>query len=105
MNTKGLFISTLIVIDTFLGAYFYGVHSRAIKVIDPSLPAVNKEEVKQEIKQQEANSQPIATPAKVQSTVAAATGKKIEPKKEEPHKKDKAKKQKSKTKNKKKEKK
>lgn len=40
MKAKGIFISTLIIVDTFLGAYYFGVHQRSIKVIDPSLKAV-----------------------------------------------------------------
>lgn len=40
MKARGMFISTLLVIDTFLGAFCYGFNTSAILVIDPKLPAV-----------------------------------------------------------------
>lgn len=40
MKAKGLFISTLLVLDTFLVSYYAGVHGRTVKVIDPMLPAL-----------------------------------------------------------------
>jgi len=40
MKAKGLFISTLLILDTFLVSYYAGVHGRTVKVIDPSLPAL-----------------------------------------------------------------
>lgn len=100
MKAKGIFISTLIVIDTFLGAYFYGVHSRTIKVIDPALPAVNQQLPVAEEKKVEAI--PAAVKEKAPATPAAT---KPEQKKDKAHKKEKDKKQKSKAKTKKKDKK
>jgi hypothetical protein len=38
MKGKGIFISTLLVIDTFLVSYFVGFNSRHVPVVDPSLP-------------------------------------------------------------------
>lgn len=92
MNTKGLFISTLIVIDTFLGAYFYGVHSRTIKVIDPALPAVNQKLPAAEEKKVGNTPTPAAVKQKAPAKAPAKTKAKPEQKKEKP------KKQKSKTK-------
>lgn len=40
MKARGIFISTLLVIDTFLGAFCYGFNTSAVLVIDPKLPAV-----------------------------------------------------------------
>lgn len=91
MKAKGIFISTLIVIDTFLGAYFYGVHSRTIKVIDPALPAVNQKPPAAEEKK--VDNKPIPAPAAVKEKAPAKE--KTKPK---PEPKPKPKKQKSKTK-------
>lgn len=40
MKAKGIFIATLLVVDTFFVAYAYGFHSRHVLVIDPTLPAL-----------------------------------------------------------------
>lgn len=40
MKAKGIFISTLLVIDTFLMSYAAGFHSRHVLVINPKLPPV-----------------------------------------------------------------
>ncbi len=40
MKAKGIFIATLLVVDTFFVAYAYGFHSRRVLVIDPKLPAL-----------------------------------------------------------------
>lgn len=38
MNAKGMVISTLLIIDTFLVSFAFGFNSRHVKVIDPSMP-------------------------------------------------------------------
>ena len=38
MKAKGKFISTLLVIDTFLVSYTAGFNSRHVLIVDPSLP-------------------------------------------------------------------
>lgn len=49
MKARGLFISTLLVIDTFLASFAVGFNSRHVLVVDPSLkevvapPAVSKQ--------------------------------------------------------------
>ncbi|MCA9818049.1 MAG: hypothetical protein H6677_14590 [Candidatus Obscuribacterales bacterium] len=91
MKAKGIFISTLIVIDTFLGAYFYGVHSRTIKVIDPALPAVNQKPPAAEEKKVDNTPTPAPAPAAVKEKAPAKA-------KAKPKAKPKPKKQKSKTK-------
>ena len=93
MKAKGIFISTLIIIDTFLGAYFYGVHSRTIKVIDPALPAVNQKPPAAEEKKVDNTPTPAPAPAAVKEKAPAKE--KTKPK---PEPKPKPKKQKSKTK-------
>lgn len=93
MKAKGIFISTLIVIDTFLGAYFYGVHSRTIKIIDPALPAVNQKPPAAEEKKVDNTPTPAPAPAAVKEKAPAKE--KTKPK---PEPKPKPKKQKSKTK-------
>lgn len=93
MKAKGIFISTLIVIDTFLGAYFYGVHSRTIKVIDPGLPAVNQK-LPAAAEEKKVGNTP--TPAAVKQRAPAEAPAKTKAKPEQ--KKEKPKKQKSKTK-------
>jgi len=40
MKAKGIFISTLLVIDTFLVSYAAGFHSRHVLVVNPKLPPV-----------------------------------------------------------------
>lgn len=40
MKAKGIFISTLLVIDTFFVSYAAGFHSRHVLVINPKLPPV-----------------------------------------------------------------
>ena len=40
MKGMGIFISSLLVIDTFFACYYMGFHSRTISVIDPSLKPV-----------------------------------------------------------------
>lgn len=40
MKTKGIFISSLLVIDTFFVSYAAGFHSRHVLVINPKLPPV-----------------------------------------------------------------
>lgn len=91
MKAKGIFISTLIVIDTFLGAYFYGVHSRTIKIIDPALPAVNQKPPAAEEKKVDNTPTPAPAPAAVKEKAPAKA-------KAKPKAKPKPKKQKSKTK-------
>ncbi|MEZ4535958.1 MAG: hypothetical protein R3D26_13300 [Cyanobacteriota/Melainabacteria group bacterium] len=91
MKAKGIFISTLIVIDTFLGAYFYGVHSRTIKVIDPALPAVDQKPPAAEEKKVDNTPTPAPAPAAVKEKAPAKA-------KAKPKAKPKPKKQKSKTK-------
>ena len=91
MKAKGIFISTLIIIDTFLGAYFYGVHSRTIKVIDPALPAVNQKPPAAEEKKVDNTPTPAPAPAAVKEKAPAKA-------KAKPKAKPKPKKQKSKTK-------
>lgn len=91
MKAKGIFISTLIVIDTFLGAYFYGVHSRTIKVIDAALPAVNQKPPAAEEKKVDNKPIPAPAPAAVKEKAPAKE-------KEKEKAKPKPKKQKSKTK-------
>ncbi len=45
MKATGIFVSTLLIIDAFLGGYAVGFNSpgRAILVIDPTLPPVVQE--------------------------------------------------------------
>lgn len=38
MKAKGIFISTLLVIDTFFVGFTYGFNSREVLIVDPSLP-------------------------------------------------------------------
>ncbi|MEZ4491045.1 MAG: hypothetical protein R3C24_11575 [Cyanobacteriota/Melainabacteria group bacterium] len=97
MKAKGIFISTLIVIDTFLGAYFYGVHSRTIKVIDPALPAVDQKPPAAEEKKVDNTPTPAPAPAAVKEK-APAKAKEKEKAKPKAKAKPKPKKQKSKTK-------
>lgn len=40
MKVKGMFISTLLVIDTFFISYAVGLNSHPVLVVDPSLPPV-----------------------------------------------------------------
>ncbi len=46
MKAKGIFIATLLVVDTFFIAYAYGFHSRHVLVIDAKLPPLKTVEVK-----------------------------------------------------------
>lgn len=57
MKAKGIFISTLLVIDTFLVSYAAGFHSRHVLVINPKLPPVVR-------KTQDKVVAPAVTPAK-----------------------------------------
>ena len=42
MKAKGIFISTLLVIDTFFISYAVGFNSHPVLVVDPALPPVAK---------------------------------------------------------------
>ena len=57
MKAKGIFISTLLVVDTFLMSYAAGFHSRHVLVVNPKLPTVVEKKV-------EAKPAPVSTPAK-----------------------------------------
>ena len=57
MKAKGIFISTLLVIDTFFVSYAAGFHSRHVLVINPKLPPVVH-------KKTDTIVAPIAVPAK-----------------------------------------
>lgn len=68
MKAKGIFISTLLVIDTFLMSYAAGFHSRHVLVINPKLPpVVHKAEDAGKAKT------PVITPAKAGDKNAHAT--------------------------------
>ena len=45
MKAKGIFISTLLVIDTFLMSYAAGFHSKHVLVVNPKLPPVVQKKV------------------------------------------------------------
>jgi hypothetical protein len=45
VKTKGLFISVLLVIDTFLVSYAAGFNSNSVLVVDPTLPPYKAPEV------------------------------------------------------------
>lgn len=61
MQAKGRFISTLLVINAFLGGYAFGFNSRHVLVIDPSLPPLKIEKKAVETKTE--------TPAKFDKVV------------------------------------
>lgn len=67
MKAKGIFISALLVVDTFLMSYAAGFHSRHVLVVNPKLPPVVQ-------KQLEKPSVPAAT-AKTATKNAPETGK------------------------------
>lgn len=45
MKAKGIFISVLLVIDTFFVSYAAGFHSRHVLVVNPKLPPVVQKKV------------------------------------------------------------
>lgn len=47
MKAEGIFISTLLVVDTFLVSFYFGFNSRHVLVVDPSLPSVLKTHTEQ----------------------------------------------------------
>ncbi len=57
MKAKGIFISTLLVVDTFLLSYAAGFHSRHVLVVNPKLPPVVQ-------KKTEVKPTPVPIPAK-----------------------------------------
>ena len=73
MKAKGIFISSLLVIDTFLASYYFGLHSRTFKIIDPKMPAL--EEKKQETKSDTTNKEAEGTSAVPVNTKEKPEGK------------------------------
>jgi hypothetical protein len=61
MKAKGIFISTLLVIDTFFVSYAVGFQSRHVLIVNPKLPPVVQKKV-------EAKPIPAAVPAKKADT-------------------------------------
>jgi regulatory protein YycI of two-component signal transduction system YycFG len=47
VKAEGIFISTLLVVDTFLVSFYFGFNSRHVLVVDPSLPSVLKAHTEQ----------------------------------------------------------
>ncbi len=68
MKAKGIFISTLLVIDTFFVSYAVGFQSRHVLIVNPKLPPVVQKKV-------EAKPIPAVVPAKKDDTKNAHTGK------------------------------
>lgn len=68
MKAKGIFISTLLVIDTFFVSYAVGFQSRHVLIINPKLPPVVQKKV-------EAKPIPPPAPAKKGDTKNAHNGK------------------------------
>lgn len=42
MKPAGMFVSALLIVDTFLVSYYIGFHSRTVSVVDPNLKPVEK---------------------------------------------------------------
>ncbi len=68
MKAKGIFISTLLVIDTFFVSYAVGFQSRHVLIVNPKLPPVVQNKV-------EAKPLPAAVPGKHGDTKGIHTGK------------------------------
>ena len=67
MNAKGIFISALLTIDTFLVSFAVGFNSRHVLVVDPALPALPVEPARK-----------LEAPAKVQKSPEKTTEKPAE---------------------------
>lgn len=79
MKAEGIFISTLLVIDTFLVSFYFGFNSRHVLVVDPSLPPlvkprINNSSAKSSKSEAESRKTEIRSPAKSGTSDNHSTG-------------------------------